>query len=76
MTTTVTCHTQGWRMDDQLTIRMVSDISHAKCERFARHFDAKRNFKPLDGEMYLRNETSNTWMARRTLNMGVRHSSS
>ena len=35
-----------------MTIRMVSDISHAKCEHFARHFDAKRNVKHLDGATY------------------------
>ena len=45
-----------------MTIRMVSDVLHAKCEHSARHVDAKRNVKHLDGEMYLRNETSHTWI--------------
>ena len=34
-----------------MTIRMASDISHAKCEHFARHFDAKRNVEHLDGAL-------------------------
>ena len=34
-----------------MAIRRVSDISHAKCEHFARHFDAKRNVKHLDGAL-------------------------
>ena len=49
-----------------MTIRMARDISHAKCEHFTRHPTTKRNVKHLDGAMYLRNETSNTWMVRRT----------
>ena len=34
-----------------MTIRMVSDISHAKCEHFTRHPMTKRNVKHLDDEM-------------------------
>ena len=47
-----------------MAIRMTSDISHAKCEHFARHFDAKRNVKHLAGPDGWSNETPITLLAR------------
>ena len=55
-----------------MAIRMVSDISHAKCEHFTRHPMTKRNVKHLDGAMV--GETKRQTLGwRDDGEMGIRH---